>query len=296
MVGTSTVRTGLLALAAGLLVCACLSEPATAPAPPPPVVQEPTPPTPTADELPVPSEGQDQQGVGNIYPHPGRPIPYSVGEDGEYIQVIKANIREAAASGEPISRMSHKMDRVMAVVDPQPGEVIADIGSGTGFLSLWLLEHDVAVDKVYAVDHNALALEMMDYMLAQAGFPDDPRIVPVQTDSEHLDLPPGEVDKVVILDLFFVLQADGSSDPPPEGHAGPSHDDESVMDDSFDKSAWLRELSACMAPTGRLYVLETADQRRDRADELPGFRRVAMRVEGDGEAFLRALIFEKERL
>jgi predicted RNA methylase len=303
MNGPRLVKVGLLTAVLGLATTGCQPEPQGPPAaelgppaaeqPSPQPVQQPLPPS-EPGEPPVPTSGQAQLGVGNIYPHQGRPIPYSVGEDGEYIQVIKANIREAAASGQPLSRMSHKMDRVMAVVDPQPGEVIADIGSGTGFLPLWLLEHGVAVERVYAVDHNALALEVMAYMLDQAGFPDDPRVIPVHTAPKRIDLPPGVVDKVVILDLFFVLQHDFSGAQPPAGYVGPSHGDRPAMGDSFDKAAWLQGVAACMTPGGRLYVIETASQTLDREDQLPGFRRIDLRVDTKDGVYLRALTFEKE--
>ncbi len=279
----------LLALALGLQSCAPGSPSPTPQGAEPAALESPDP-----VAFPVPVYGQGQTGVGNIYPQPGRPIPYSVGEDGEYIELIRSNIRAAAATGQPLSTLSHKMDRVMAVVDVQPGDVVADIGSGTGFLPLWLLERSVPFERVYAADHNALALEIMDYMLAQAGFPSDPRVVPIHTERSRVMLPPGTVDKAVILDLFFVLQGPRPAGaPPPIGNVGPEAG-ERAGEAELDKASWLAGIANALAPGGRLYVLETANQTKDRVDELPGFRRLSKQVDTQGGVFLRALVFEVE--
>ncbi|WP_276271694.1 class I SAM-dependent methyltransferase [Haloarcula litorea] len=87
---------------------------------------------------------------------------------------------DRAAELEDPSRYEYvSVDELLALFDPGPGDVVADLGSGTGFYTDDVAE---AAGRVYAVDVQA---EMHD-LYREKGMPDN--VEPVTADVESLPI------------------------------------------------------------------------------------------------------------
>jgi ubiquinone/menaquinone biosynthesis C-methylase UbiE len=77
-----------------------------------------------------------------------------------------------------------KPHEVVMALDIQPGEVIADIGAGTGYFARRLAHHAA---KVYAVDIDARLLDILkkdapENVVTVLAAPDDPKLAPGSVD------------------------------------------------------------------------------------------------------------------
>jgi ubiquinone/menaquinone biosynthesis C-methylase UbiE len=85
------------------------------------------------------------------------------------------------------------------IVDAKPGSVVADVGSGTGFMTTELARAVGTDGKVYAVDINAKMLEKVDARAKSEGITN---IETVQTPDTGVELPTGSVDLMFICDTY----------------------------------------------------------------------------------------------
>jgi protein-L-isoaspartate O-methyltransferase len=136
----------------------------------------------------------------------------------------------------------------------EPGQVVADVGSASGYFA-WLLSRAVGGEgKVYAVDVDATACDFMRRRLEHEP-PPHPNVHVVQSRVDDVTLDPGSIDHALLADAeFFVV-----------------HDDVT--------RACLASLYQALRPDGRVVVIETADK-AERGEVTPEQIRVPFEEAG----------------
>jgi SAM-dependent methyltransferase len=86
-----------------------------------------------------------------------------------------------------------------AVAGPVPGSVVADVGAGTGFMSLLFSRLVGPAGRVYAVDLNPA---LMDHVTARAREQGIDNIRTVVCTDRSVELPPASVDMVFLCDTY----------------------------------------------------------------------------------------------
>jgi len=108
----------------------------------------------------------------------------------------------------------------------KPGMIVADVGAGTGYMSLKLARRVGPSGKVYAEDVQA---EMLQQIRANAAKAKAPNVIPVQGSFTDPMLPKGQMDLVLLVDVYHEF-----SEP----------------------QKMLRGIRASLKPDGRLVLLE----------------------------------------
>lgn len=85
------------------------------------------------------------------------------------------------------------------LVAPKPGTVVADVGSGSGFMTQELAQRVGADGKVYAVDINQTLLDQVRARIDTAKLTN---VETVLTSDRGVDLPAGSVDLMFICDTY----------------------------------------------------------------------------------------------
>ena len=88
--------------------------------------------------------------------------------------------------------------QLMKNLDIKPGQVIADIGAGSGYHST-LLSKMVGNGKVYAVDVEP---EMIAFLKDRIKREDKKNILPVLSTEKNVALPANSVDKMLLVDVY----------------------------------------------------------------------------------------------
>jgi len=193
---------------------------------------------------------------------PEQPIPFSIRDASlGKIAEIEANIRAAVARGERLSDRSPKMQAIGPLVEIAPDDVVADIGAGTGFFAMHLLEHDRPFRKLFAVDPDPFGLNVLLAMLEATGHDDIRRVEAVLSSDRDVKLRRGSIDVAVVVDVpFFEASRPGGT--------------ALAFADTAEKC--LRTLRRALKPDGRLYVFEskTGERRRTVEEKRFGFDRV----------------------
>jgi predicted methyltransferase len=122
--------------------------------------------------------------------HLGRPV--SDVYDGDL------SIFEDPGRGEAMS-----IERVMDVLDVRPGAVVADVGAGSGWLTVRAARRVGPAGKVLAVEINRAYLAHIE---ARARSERLANVVPVLGTTDDPRLPPDSVDVVVLLKTYHELQ------------------------------------------------------------------------------------------
>jgi ubiquinone/menaquinone biosynthesis C-methylase UbiE len=127
-----------------------------------------------------------------VHPLSGRRIADVMGYEGaEWL-----DRRERAAEEEP--------DLAVAALDLRGGQTVADVGAGSGYMTVRLAKRVGPTGLVYAVDIQPEMLALLNQRLDKErltnvkpilGLPDDPR------------LPPSSLDLALLVDVYHELQA-----------------------------------------------------------------------------------------
>ena len=115
-------------------------------------------------------------------------------------------------------------ERVIATLQLKPGQIVADIGAGTGYFSVRLAKSKAA-PRVYAVDVEA---SMVDYLRKRTAKEGLKNLVAVQASADAANLPEA-VDLILIVDTYH--------------HIG-------------NRVAYFRGLSKSLKPNGRLAIVD----------------------------------------
>ena len=115
-------------------------------------------------------------------------------------------------------------DRVIAALNLKPGQIVADIGSGTGYFSVRLAK-SAAAPKVYGAD---IEPSMVTYLRERAAKEGLHNVISVQATADSANLPE-PVDLVLIVDTYH--------------HIG-------------DREAYFRRLAKSLKPGGRVAIID----------------------------------------
>jgi ubiquinone/menaquinone biosynthesis C-methylase UbiE len=94
-------------------------------------------------------------------------------------------------------------DRLVEIMDLETGDVVADIGAGTGYFSRRIARRVAPAGKVYAVEIQPQMLDRLNTMAQQAGLEN---IVPILSGDDDPRLPAGRIDKVLLVDVYHEFQ------------------------------------------------------------------------------------------
>jgi ubiquinone/menaquinone biosynthesis C-methylase UbiE len=107
-----------------------------------------------------------------------------------------------AALDDPKRDAYQKPQEVIAALAVKPGEIIADIGAGSGYFALRLAHHVGSSGHVYAVDVSADMVRHLNRRIHEAG------LVNISTILAPPDNPllPREVDRVLFVDVWHHVE------------------------------------------------------------------------------------------
>ncbi len=300
----------LVCLLTWLAVPACRAPtPENAPAPPPRVAME----SPAASpEAPSPE------------PEPAKmafSLPFSITPawaaiTPEQMAELKDLFTRALDAESKISDRTPRMLRVIDRANLGPDDVVADIGCGTGFFEFAVLENRIPFAKLYAVDIDPDALEILRFVMDQAGWPGREKIALVLSRTDDVLLPPESIDVAFLIDSPFYVMRGDPHDPgakptlkapgtqPLDLHHGvppdrPADAFQGEPPGTQHPMACLRSLYRAVKPGGRLHVYEGSKTHASSTDYQKsvmflwaGFKRLET-ADRHGEDFTH-LVFIKE--
>ncbi|MEZ5366466.1 MAG: class I SAM-dependent methyltransferase [Bryobacterales bacterium] len=91
---------------------------------------------------------------------------------------------------------------LLAALQLQPGQTVADIGCGNGFYTLQMAERVGPTGKVYAVDIQPEMLALLGERAKAAGVTN---IIPIPSTPDDPKLPPDTVDLILMVDVYHEL-------------------------------------------------------------------------------------------
>lgn len=130
-------------------------------------------------------EIHDPNGIGKFYL--GREIAHVMGHQGA--DWLERPSREA----------EEKTSRLVELLKLKPGDQVADIGAGTGYLARRMAPKIEPGGKVYAVDIQAEMLDLLTNRLTRLGITN---VVPVLGTISDPKLPAASLDLIVLVDVY----------------------------------------------------------------------------------------------
>jgi len=115
---------------------------------------------------------------------------------------------------------------VIEVMNLKPGDIVADIGAGSGYFSRRLARAVAPGGKVYAVDVTEEMLKLVRESAVRDGITN---IVPILGSDSDPKLPDGKISKMLLVDVYHEFQ---------------------------NPTAMLAALKRDLAPKGRVYLIE----------------------------------------
>jgi SAM-dependent methyltransferase len=108
-----------------------------------------------------------------------------------------------AALEDPARDAWQKPHEVVAALDLKPGEVVADIGAGSGYFALRFAHHVGPGGRVFAVD---VSQEMLTYLERRAAETRLDNVRAVLAPPDDPLLPDGSVDRVFVCDVWHHIE------------------------------------------------------------------------------------------
>jgi ubiquinone/menaquinone biosynthesis C-methylase UbiE len=96
-----------------------------------------------------------------------------------------------------------KPDQLLDLFELQPGEVVADVGCGTGYFARRLVQRVAPEGLVYCVD---IQPQMLRLMKERTPPEQAKRIIPVLSQAADPKLPDGTIDFVLLVDVYHEIQ------------------------------------------------------------------------------------------
>ena len=149
-------------------------------------------------------------------------------------------------------------ERVLDMMNLSPGDVVADVGCGSGYYARRMAQRVAPGGRVFCEDIQPEMLEIMRERVREEGLTNVEAILGTPTDPQ---LPAGEVDWIIIADVYHEM-----SDPEP----------------------MLAGIRRALAPTGRValleYRLEDGSGDQIKADHVMSVRQVVLEWQAAGFA------------
>ena len=92
--------------------------------------------------------------------------------------------------------------KAIGLLGLKPGEVVADVGAGSGYFALKIAEIVGPTGRVYATD---IQQEMLDIIKAKLGSAPVKNVTLVLGEDDNPKLPAGEIDLVLMVDVYHEL-------------------------------------------------------------------------------------------
>jgi SAM-dependent methyltransferase len=127
----------------------------------------------------------DPNGIGKFYM--GREIAHVMGHQG------------AGWLERPEREMEEKPSKLIELLKFEPGQVVADIGAGSGYHTFRIAKLVGRKGKVYAVDIQPEMLNIIRWRIKKTGLK---QVVPVRGTITDPKLPPGSVDLILLVDVY----------------------------------------------------------------------------------------------
>lgn len=100
-------------------------------------------------------------------------------------------------------KTEERPDLLLEALDPKPGMIIADIGSGSGYYARLLAKRVGAGGKIYAVDVQPQMLDILNKQIKAAGIKN---ITPVLSTERNVNLAEDSIDLAILVDVYHELQ------------------------------------------------------------------------------------------
>jgi len=99
----------------------------------------------------------------------------------------------------PERELEEKPSKMLELLACKPGEVVADVGAGSGYHALRIAKTVGAVGRVYAVDIQTEMLEIIRAKAKKQGLKNVEPVLGTETDPK---LPEGRIDTVLLVDVY----------------------------------------------------------------------------------------------
>ncbi|MCH6551362.1 MAG: methyltransferase domain-containing protein [Planctomycetes bacterium] len=176
----------------------------------------------------------------------GDRVELALMRDGEQIEKIVTLGRRSEAEGS-----SERAERVIEVLDARPGQVIADIGAGSG----WLSE---AIAKTLGADGLVYAVEIEEGHVRNLRRGSLPNVVPVLSVADDVSLPENSLDTAMMHDVAAHVEEAG-------------------------RPRFYASVARALKPHGRLVIFDPHGEARSMLDELREYGFVAVGDATEGE-------------
>ena len=93
--------------------------------------------------------------------------------------------------------------KVIEAMNLEPGDIVADVGCGTGYFARKIAKEVGPEGKVYGVDIQPEFLKMLEDLCEEEGINN---VIPVLGDEDDPKLPKGKIDWIIMADVYHEFQ------------------------------------------------------------------------------------------